>query len=328
MIIRTMNTPGRLGYREAVIRLLPFHRYQGAHLDPPESWELGPCDPGRPRHIQTGFAGFPYIPHTDTEVDQHAVRALETVCGNFSLEDILVIPATTRRASPKGPPIITPDCVLAMGSEAVALWVRQPEPHLAQRVSVSELALIDNTRILLYCRLRLRSRDSTLSVRYNAVAYDEFSSAVNRLRGRVADTTFPVPGSGPDLPEALPYKWKPIANSPMLTGLYAGQRSLAFAESLPRGRTRHRIRRRGTLLAVTAREIVIAQDPVNAYQNYGVDVWYVPRERLRRLESSEGRISFVTNGTTISVDVPPRLTARASFLLKESAPRGAHTLGC
>jgi len=305
------------------MRLLPFQRSRSAHLDPPEPWEFGPRDPGRPQSIQTGFGGFPYMPHADAEVDEQAVRALETVCGTFSLEDIFVIPATTRRASPKGPPIITPDGVLAMGTEAVALWVKQPEPHIAQRVPVSALALIDNTRILLYCRLRLHSRDTTLSIRYNAVAHENFESAVNRLRARVAEKAFPIPDSAPDLPAALPYKWKLIAQSPVVTGPYAGESRIAFVESLSGGRRRHGKKNRGTLLAVSAHEIAIAQDPVHADHTYGVDAWYVPRERLERLERSDRSICFLTNGTTLCVEVPSQLTERASALLKESAPGGA-----
>ena len=267
------------------------------------------------------------MPHTDAEVDEQALRTLETVCGTFSLEDIFVMPATKRRASRNGPPIITPDGVLAMGTEAVALWVKQPEPHIAQRVPVSELALIDSTRILLYCRLRLHSRDTTLSIRYNAVAHENFESAVNSLRGRVAAKAFPVPDSAPDLPEALPYKWKLIAESSVVTGPYAGESRIAFVESLSRGRRRHGKKKRGTLLAVSAHEIVIAQDPVHADHTYGVDTWYVPRERLERLEHSAGNVCFLTNGTTLCVEVPSQLTERASALLKASAPSGAGAHG-
>lgn len=310
---------------------MKLHSRIRTQVDPPEAWELDPDSPGRPARIRTGLAGHPYVPLVDEDIPQEGQHALEAYCGSIARRDIFVIPASTRHI---GPPkstgrrfsrVVIPDGVLGFGKRAIGLWVRQPEPHVVSTIPLLDLATIDATNILLYGRLRFRSADRNITVRYNAAGSDDLNEPLDRLRLRISALPCAVPGLNGQPEGEIPFKWKRIIESRIVSaGRSDVETSAAFAQSSTRRRQRGRVPH-GMLLALTDREVVFARDPIYSDEAYGVDALFIPRSRLEHVFAGDDFADLVVSGTMVRIATSKELMERAAPLLEFAASDVNHS---
>jgi hypothetical protein len=163
-------------------------------------------------------------------------------------EDLLVIPAGAwplggwRRRC-----LYSPFCVAVIGEQAAGLWVRGlPLPQVRARVALDDVALVEHRTAGPWHALTVTARTGTLIMRYDEDQRSRVDAWARRLRLRAASLAAPVP-------PAYPGGRDSNAGKDLAALLLApDDRVVAVGQ-------RGRRPRRGCLLAVTSREVIIEQ---------------------------------------------------------------------
>jgi hypothetical protein len=291
----------------SVVELLSASRREH---DPPESWEtiavLGGDDPGA--HSVTVL---PYFPGRWCDVPPGAAEALESTCGAWRLDQLFVVPATTRRLvwDPE-PCVSTPMQVVGLAEERVALWVdAEPRARVVATLTLDELAAVDHAQIGAYVRLTLVAPDRRLTVRYDPVARHEFETVLSGLRAVAGGCPLPVPATPP--PD-LPHEWAHLVHSSAITPR-AGTLRLGELES-------HAGRPRAALVALTPYELVVAREPdpdlLGRFTPSGHDVLAIPRRQLIRAEIAAPGVRILAGHVEIDLALPQPLAAHVVDLVR------------
>lgn len=183
-----------------------------------------------------------------TRLPGDAFMALSGAAGNTGIEDLLVIPAAAwqwdrwQRRS-----LYTPLSVAAVGEHAAALWVQAlPVPGMRVELPLSDIAAVEQRRDGPWRVLAVTGRAGQLPVRYHEDGEAAVNAWARRLRFRAAPVTEPLPESRPAGPV-------PGTTGGMDSFLLASGDQIAWT-SWHEGRQR-------CVLAVTSRELIIAESP-------------------------------------------------------------------
>jgi hypothetical protein len=257
--------------------------------DPPEPWEIPVLKRDRYK-IDRTLAGRPFRPTKPQDVPAGAGPALEAVCGTLPLENLYVVPRTTRLTTTTEC-VVTPAKVLAFGERTVGLWVDDGPNGRVMSVPVDRLLAVDDRAILLYGRLRLIAADTQLVVRYNTVSRDDLTANLLKLRSAMATKELPIessflwldPGNRRLAQSELPHKWRVVLEYPTVRPNLEEPASIAVGDvsEIRRGRTRPA----SGVAILGSRELVIANEPTEYLDpaRYGVDLLAVPRRLLDSL---------------------------------------------
>jgi hypothetical protein len=278
-----------------------FH--EPAH-DPPEPWEQLTETEGGGRR-SWGLAAHPYVPPRWADVPPGAADALAAACGAWRLDQLFVVPAAGRRlAGDSDSWVTTPDQVLALTHEGVALWVdAAPVGEVVAVIALDELVAFDHIQIQHYARLTLCGHRRRLAIRYHAVARHELDSELSELRAAAAGCPLPVPA---DVEPGLPHEWAHFLRTPAV-GLRPGApivvRVGPLSERGADGRT--------GLIALTPYELIIAREPLPEVLGGAwpctPDVLAVPRQRLVGAEHSGEGATLRVDGSDLDVPLPRSL---------------------
>ncbi len=264
-------------------------RVAAAITDPAEPWEI-PV-PARDRYkIDRMLPGRPFRPIEPDEVPPGAGIALASECGPLGLDQLYVVPRTTRLVNRLNC-VITPAMVLGFGESRIGLWIDDGPEGRTSSLPVDDLLAVDDRTILLYGRLRLVAAAHQIVVRYNTVSRTEVQQNLGRLRARMATRAEPVQprfvwGDAEDDSRTaadLPHKWRVVLENPAVRPDLDEPVVIAAGDlaEIRAGRTRPA----SGVAVLGSRELVIANEPVEYLDRarYGVDLLAIPRERLDSL---------------------------------------------
>jgi len=285
-------------------------------VDPAEAWESpaeGRAFPDLSGRTATGRpAGLAYRPDDLGEIPPGAFDALTGACGVRRADQVLVLPTTIRPTDDLGRRMVrSPTAVLGIGDDALGYWVEENESGTVRAVvSADELAVLEESRVLLYTRLRFSSATDDLTVRLSTVAMPDLRPTLAALRRRVAGSPRPVPERRDDA--RLTPKWQNALRSPAVA-LRQGDASATVVGTAPLG---GRLAVRGVaILALTPFELVVLTEPAphrgNESAIYGVDAVQVPRRRLQSLGSQGNELRIVAAGRELRIVLDPLLVAEA-----------------
>jgi hypothetical protein len=241
---------------------------------------------------------MPLRPISRAEVPAAAWSALEQACGSLSLERLLVIPGTGKRAWIGGQ-LAMHTRVVAFGSDAVGHWTEDGGAGSVERMPVGELLAIDDRVVLLLGRLSLIGKNGQMAVRYNAVARPLIRESIVWLRRRIAGSAFPtrpsfvwIGADGDDRSDRqLPHKWEYILNGRDDLRIDPPADEMVAAGDVVEGK----LFRDGPVTGIAVlgpRELLIAAEPPTdaSTPRYGVDLTAVPRDHLRDVGWSGGNL--------------------------------------
>jgi hypothetical protein len=277
--------------------------------DPPDPWEQRIRADQVARVSGGGPAGHPYRPSRWQDVPVGAVDALDAASGARRLEQFFVIPAGCRPTGlRRARHVATPTQVLALGDDAIALWVDSAQPPAVRaRIALEALAAIDDRQVLLDGRLSFLSAEGQLTIRYNTVARAQLEPAITTLRAVVAGEPSPLPAHA--APDELPLKWRNVARSPRVL-LAPGEPAVLLFAPRPAAP-------RDTLVAITAHELVVARHPQSRRRtrDYGVDSLCVARRRLHSVTAADRSLRIRSAGVSLDVDVGATVARACARLL-------------
>ncbi len=287
-------------------------------VDPPEPWErpalareLSPIE-GYGRRVPN-----PYRPGGPDEVPAGALEALRAACDVAGPSDLLVVPPAVRPTTDDGRAWVSaPTVVVGFGRACSGAWVDAgPDggPGVRATIRYDHIAAIDDARVLLFGRVRLVAAESTISLRYNTVARGALEPLLLEVRRRAAGEPL---GPAPSAVQrgspagARSAKWERIARSEAVLLEPGAPATVVFGEIV--GATR-RAHPQPALVALTARELVVASEPADAGLDagYGVDVLAIPRCRIEAVRMRDGRLHVRAAGASLEVVLGPTLAAAA-----------------
>lgn len=287
--------------------------------DPAEPWEV-PASHDELTELSTRrFERLPHRPANAGEIPSGALDDLRPVLGDLTLEQLFVIPRSTRMvgATAGAHWVVTPTEVLAVGADKLAVWIDDAEgPRIRAAIPFDEvLAVIDRT-ILLYSRLELVGRDASIVVRYNTVGRPEVRTLLEPMRAVAAPVATALPaGTGVD-PASLPHKWMALTRSRDVQPVPSGNLMVAPGELENPKPVLH------TGMAVlTDRELIVATDPTPDVRmaQYGFDLLIVRRERLLDLAGDDSSLQVVVDARPgrleLDVGAHPSVVAAATRVL-------------
>jgi hypothetical protein len=297
-------------------------------VDPPEAWESpaeGHALPDLSGRTATGRpAGLAYRPDDPGEIPPGAFDALADACGVRRADQVFVLPTTIRPTDDLGRRMVrSPRAVLGVGDGALGYWVEESRGGTVRAVvTTDELAVLEESRVLLYTRLRFSSATADLTVRLSTVAMPDLRPTLAALRRRVAGSPMPVPERRDDA--RIAPKWQNALRSPAVT-LREGDACAAVVGTAPLG---GRLAARGVaLLALTPFELVVLTEPAphrgNESAVYGVDAVQVPRRRLQGLDPQGGELWIVAAGRELRMVLDPQLVAEARIAFDGLLPWSA-----
>ena len=111
------NGPTARPAGSAPVRIVTASRREDR--DPPEAWESPASEADLAELSTRRFERLPHRPASATEVPARALDALRLVVGDVGLEQLFIIPRSTRTVgSTRADWVLTPTEVIAVGSEA------------------------------------------------------------------------------------------------------------------------------------------------------------------------------------------------------------------
>ncbi len=287
-------------------------------VDPPEPWErpalageLSPIE-GYGRRVPN-----PYRPDRPEEVPPGALEALRVACDVAGPGDLFVVPPAVRPTTDGGRAWVSgPTVVVGFGRASSGAWVDAgPDggPGVRATIRHDRLAAVDDARVLLLGRVRLVTAESAISFRYNTVARGALEPLLLELRRRAAgDPLEPAPpavrlGSPTGARSA---KWERIARSDAVLLEPGAPATVVFGEIVDAAR---RAPPRPALVALTARELVVASEPGDAglHTDYGVDLLAIPRCRIEAVRMLGGRLHVRAAGASLEIALGATLAAAA-----------------
>ena len=205
--------------------------------------------------------------------------------------------------------MLSPLCVLGVGTRAVGLWTEEPERGIKVLIPLDRIGSIEDVTILLYGRLSFCSFTERLTIRYNTLARSILRPALLSLRERLAGPPLPLPEPAGSRRPDLPIKWTRLLRSAAARLREGAPAVFRFAVA-PR-RSDDDVDR-GQLLVVNPHELVYMCDPPEASHNYGEDTLVVPRARIARVRVREGHLEVTSSGARVSLWMAPELLEAAA----------------
>src|SRR5512147_2419419 len=98
--------------------------------DPAERWEIDCGEPGASSSPRGIYDIFPRTPRRAEDLPGGALEALNKGCSLEGLDQLFVIPRAVRSTGHGDQRVISPLCVLGIGTRAVGLWTEEPEPGM------------------------------------------------------------------------------------------------------------------------------------------------------------------------------------------------------
>ena len=276
--------------------------------DPPEPWEL-PCPESENRTFQRGvYEIFPRTPRGEDEVPPGARETLGESCRTTGFRQFFLVPGAIRSTGVVGQNVVSPDAVLALGTEAVGLWTEKPAPGVKVLIPLSRLAAIEDVTVLLYSRLSFVSFEEIITVRYNALARPGLRPGLLELRERMSGPPRALPRDEPPAVH-LPLKWKRLLRSPVAR--FRDDTPVTYRFTVEPAAPGEDVRR-GQLLVLTPHELVYLCDPREASHNYGEDSFTIPRQRITRVKVRDRYLEVAANGARLRLDMAPELRQAAA----------------
>ncbi len=279
------------------------HRLQ----DPAESWEVGRRESAADPSSRGIYDIFPRTPRTADDLPRDALEALNRSCSLEGLEQLFVIPRAIRSTGCGDQKVMSPRCILGVGTQAVGLWTEEPQRGIKVLIPLNRIGAIEDITVLLYGRLSFFSFAERLTIRYNTLARSGLRPALLALRERLAGSPLPLPAEE-EAGMELPVKWRRVLHSPV-TRLHEGAPVL-FRFAVEPGRPGEDVDR-GQLLVVNPHELVYTCDPPEASHNYGADSLVVPRAQVTRVKARERRLEVTASGARLSLSMATELREAA-----------------
>jgi hypothetical protein len=311
-------------WRQGRDTALPEARAGERRIDATEHWAADPPDPWErdldrrllPSLQGEGMRGHPYRPVTLRDVPPAAAEDLGDGVGSVVAERIFVLPSGRRTTDRGGNQwVTTPTRVIAIGDDAIALWVDDGvRPGVRARIPFAEVLAVMDLNVLLLGRLEIAGERDSFVVRYNAVNRPDLRDMLLPMRRSYAAMRGPRSASSLQ-PSDLPFKWKGAVLSSDVQ--VAGPEDVVIAAGGLGGR---RGRAHGGVAVLTSRELVIATDPTSSSKEaeYGFDTVAVPRSRVQALAGTNGllEIRIASNApTTLWLTVDPELASQIRAVL-------------
>jgi hypothetical protein len=229
-----------------------------------------------------------------TSLPDGAHAALSDGVGHVGPSGLLVVPAAAwrwhgwRRLS-----LYSPLSVVGIGEQGVGLWVQAlPAPGVRVQVPFSEIAAVEQHADGPWCVIAVTGTAGRLLVRYREDGHTGAEEWTRYLRLRAAPMPAPVPSApfGGCRPRTVRDP-ESFLLDPGDDVIWAGWRSRAHGAAC--------------LLAVTARELIIAQSrPARGRLRRGITrTLYVPRQALRAVDARAGSLWLHSAGTDVDVEL-------------------------
>ena len=244
-----------------------------------------------PHLIRAGQSQQARRPIGVTSLPDGARAALSDGVGHVGPGDLLIVPAAAWRwhGWPRRS-LYSPLSVAGIGEQGVGLWVQTlPAPCVRVQVPFSDIAAIEHHADGPWCVIAVTGTAGRLLVRYREDGHTGAEEWTRCLRLRAAPMLAPVPLAsfgrrGPRVRDPESFLLDPGDDV-----IWAGWRS--------------RARGAACLLAVTARELIIAQSlPGRGRLRHGITrTLYVPRQALRDAVAQAGSLRLHSAGTDVDV---------------------------
>ena len=254
-----------------------------------------------------------------TEVPAGALDDLRRVVGDVDLEQLFVIPRSSRTVgSARADWVLTPTEVIAVGSEAIGVWIDDVGgPRVRAVLPLAGVVAMLDRSVLLHGRLELVGPEPSIIVRYNTVGRPELRELLLPVRtsSQPAATALPE-GLGQD-PATLPHKWMALLRSTEVHP--AGPDRLVVAAGDP---WNIRPQLHDGVAVLSSRELLVATDPTPDAQmaHYGVDLLAVARSRVRAIGG--GGDTLVVTVADLPRDVEIRVAAHPALVAETIALLG------
>ncbi len=295
--------------------------------DPAEPWEL-PASPDELTELSTRrFERLPHRPANPDEVPRGALDDLRPVLGDLTLEQLFVIPRSTRvvGATAGARWVVTPTEVLAVGAGRLAVWIDDANgPRIRASMPFEDVIAISDRTILLYGRLELVGRETSVVVRYNTVGRLEVRSLLQPLRAAARPMGTSLPASTGAGPDSLPHKWMALARSQDVQPSGSGPIVVAPGTLDSPKPILH-----SGIGVLTDRELVVATDPTPDVRmaQYGFDLLVVARSRLLGVHGDDAELRVVADATPgrveINLGAHPSVVAAVTSVLGPLSGAGA-----
>jgi hypothetical protein len=287
--------------------------------DPPEAWESPASEADLAELSTRRFERLPHRPASATEVPARALDALRLVVGDVGLEQLFVIPRSTRTVgSARADWVLTPTEVIAVGSEAMGVWIDDADgPRVRALVPLAGVVAVLDRTVLLHGRLELVGPERSIIVRYNTVGRPELRELLLPVRTSSQPVAGALPeGIGHD-PATLPHKWMALVRSSDVQP--AGPDRLVVAAGdlwNPKPQLHDGV------AVLSSRELLVATDPTPDIEmaHYGVDLLAVARSRVRTIGG--GGDTLVVTVADLPRDVEIRVSAHPALVAETIALLG------
>jgi hypothetical protein len=221
-----------------------------------------------------------------------ARTALSDGVGQVGPGGLLIVPAAAWRL--QGWPrrsLYSPLSVAAIGEREVGLWVQTlPVPCVRAQVPFSDIAAVEHHADGPWCVIAVTGTAGRLLVRYREDGQTGAEQWVRCLRLRAAPTPAPVPPA-------------PFGGHRQRAGCNPEKSLLDPGDAAIWTGWRSRVHGAACLLAVTARELIIAQSrPGGSRPGHGITrTLYVPRQALQDAAARAGSLRLHSAGTDVDV---------------------------
>jgi hypothetical protein len=232
-----------------------------------------------------------------------AHAALSDSVGYVELSGLLVAPAAAWQwhGWPRQS-LYSPLSVAGVGPHGVALWVQAvPAPCVRVEMSFSDIAAVEHHADGQWRVIAVTGTTGRLLVRYREDGQTGVDDWIRYLRLRAAPMPAPVPPA-------------PFGGHGARTGRDPASFLLDRGDDLIWSGWRSRAQGAACLLAVTARELVIAQSrPGRSRLGHAITrTMYVPRQALRNVAARAGSLRLHSAGTDVDVGLWSAKAANAA----------------
>jgi hypothetical protein len=245
-----------------------------------------------PHLIPAGKSQHARRPIGVTSLPDGARAALSDGIGHVGPGGLLIVPAAAWRW--QGRPrlsLYSPLSVAAIGEQGVGLWVQTlPAPCVRVQVPFSDIAAVEHHADGPWCVIAVTGTAGRLLVRYMEDGLTGTQEWIRHLRRRAA----PIPASVPPAPfggrdRRTGRNPESFLLDPGDVAIWAGWRSRVHAAAC--------------LLAVTARELIIAQSRLGGGRpgHRITRTLYVPRQALQGAVARAGSLRLRSAGTDVDV---------------------------